>query len=521
MPNEDDRHWSRDGSRYMHNGVTYWANGVIWAGEDEQPSTDGILADWLRESHAPPPPPLWQTELGAAIADTNSDPDLVSFTIPPQRVNPNLIGQCNECGEDAFAWDVYDGQGQDTERIRCSNHQPRVCYHCEEMNEQDNIYIVGQQYYCDGCRDNECWFCDGCDEWHENRFDNTNVNGYLYCQSQMGERFWWCDNCDEWADVDGECDRCEERAPSQRVTYLQVECDCRVPNTKPIHSYSCKPPLKFFGDPSNKLYMGLELETEVRRDLSEGAVFMNDALGDFGQLKNDSSIGYDENRNRQHEGFEIVTMPVSLDMWQAEEDFFNTVDHLRQKFTARSWDGGNCGIHLHLSRDAFDSGSHLHRFLKLAYGNAELFSKFAGRVSQGYAMWSDCTILDEYGQAQRKFGIKMQRERNGRRFDPNNGFAGAYSERHSAINLTNKNTIELRFFRGNLRKEGILRNIELAHAMVEYTRGMPFHDVQLGMLDWEWFEAYITENNGLYPNAYARIQNVRGLSVNDKTLIEA
>lgn len=462
------------------------------------PNEDGQLGDWLREATATPPDP---------------------WILAPEPVNPNILGPCGRCSGNAMLWDMYSGQGTDPDRIRCGDCQPHHCYICEESFERDDIYVVGQQWYCDSCRDSECWYCDGHEEYHTNRVDYTNVDGNVYCNDELRERHWWCDNCDDWVDSDSDCGNCEEGPPSRRVAYQQVDCDCRVPNTKPIHSYNCKPPLKFFGEPSNKLYIGLELETEVRRNLSEGAVFMDSALGDFGQLKSDSSIGYDENRNQRHQGFEIVTMPVSLDMWQEEVDFFNGLDYLRENHLARAWDGSNCGIHLHLSRDAFDGGTHLHRFLKLGYGNAETFSKFAGRVNPNYASWSDCTKMDDYGGARRTLAGKMHRERGG--YGGRDSHAGAHSERHSAINLTNRTTIELRFFRGNLRKEGILRDIEFAHAMVEYTRGMPFHDVQLGMLDWEWFEAYITDNNGLYPNAYARIQNVRGLSVNDKTLIEA
>lgn len=490
------------------------------------PNNDNPLDEWLRDISAAslPEPPLWIT---APDVNLTHDHWLDRIPTPAPSEGVDLSGSIGTCGNPycnaiAYVWNRYEDQGEDPEAIRCGDHQPRECSGCSEMINSDDICIVGQNYYCTDCRENDCWLCDGHDEWHEDSWENTRIGNELYCNSEVANRFWWCDNCDEWVGIGYECAACEESEPSRGVDYLQVDCDCRVPNTKPIHNYSCKPPLTFFGSPSNKLFIGLELETEVRRKLSEGAVYMNEALGEFGQLKSDGSIGYDENRNQRHQGFEIVTMPVDLAGWQDETGFFESIEYLRKNFDARAWDGQNCGIHLHLSRDAFEAGSHIHRFLKLAYGNAQTFSKFAGRVNPNYATWGDCTTLDHYGQSHITFANKMERQhtrRNG--YDRNEGYFGARGERHSAINLTNRDTIELRFFRGNLRKEGILRNIELAHAMVEYTRGMAFKDVQLGLLDWEWFEAYINDNNGLYPNAYNRIQNVRGLSVNDKTLIEA
>jgi predicted metal-dependent hydrolase len=67
----------------------------------------------------------------------------------------------------------------------------------------------------------------------------------------------------------------------------------------------------------------------------------------------------------------------------------------------------------------------------------------------------------------------------------------------------------------------VLATIELAHAMVEYTRDLTLSDVKLGMLGWEWFEDYIQVNNGLYPNAYNRIPKLSKVNIYYPELLNA
>ena len=72
-----------------------------------------------------------------------------------------------------------------------------------------------------------------------------------------------------------------------------------------------------------------------------------------------------------------------------------------------------------------------------------------------------------------------------------------------------------------MNTQGILANLELASAMVEYTRNLSANDVINGALGWDWFADYLADNNGLYPNLYARSQRVQGAVVNSKELIGA
>jgi len=132
--------------------------------------------------------------------------------------------------------------------------------------------------------------------------------------------------------------------------------------------------------------------------------------------------------------------------------------------------------------------------------------KFAGRKSD-YARFNDCYTFDEYDKP--VFSLKHKLDRH------------ANTERYTAVNTQNRDTLELRFFRGTMNSKGVLATLDLAHAMVEYTRNLRLDDVKMGALKWDWFVDYVQDNNGLYPDLYNRIPKVAGTVINDKTELNA
>jgi hypothetical protein len=127
--------------------------------------------------------------------------------------------------------------------------------------------------------------------------------------------------------------------------------------------------------------------------------------------------------------------------------------------------------------------------------------KFAGRKSR-FARFNDVYTFDEYDRP--VFSLKHK-----------TGSPHSYaSERYSAVNTQNKDTIELRFFRGTMNTSGVLSALDLAQAMVEYTRELRLDDVKLGALSWDWFADYVVSNNGLYPDLYSRLDKIQSVDIN-------
>jgi hypothetical protein len=137
--------------------------------------------------------------------------------------------------------------------------------------------------------------------------------------------------------------------------------------------------------------------------------------------------------------------------------------------------------------------------------------RLAGRKST-YARFNDCWGFDEYDRPYFTLKDKLN-------MGANNPWGNG--ERYSAVNTNNRDTLELRFFRGTTKPSGVLSAIELAHAGVEYTRDLTLSDVKMGALTWDWFYDWVQGTNGLYPNLYTRMARVQGLSINSKEIVNA
>lgn len=120
------------------------------------------------------------------------------------------------------------------------------------------------------------------------------------------------------------------------------------------------------------------------------------------------------------------------------------------------------------------------KFMQLHYRNELAFTSLAGRDSTGYASWQPVS------------------DREGILHDVKND--GAYAERHRAININNRNTIELRYFQADERQEVLLQHIELIHAAVEYTRATTAKEVKEGALDFSKFRSWVSSKPEVYPN---------------------
>jgi hypothetical protein len=171
----------------------------------------------------------------------------------------------------------------------------------------------------------------------------------------------------------------------------------------------------------------------------------------------------------------------------------------------RSWDTSTCGLHVHVSRQAFgipyDSRTdnytehirtrqtHEIKFIKLIYDNSRQIQRLAGRSSPDYANFLD----------KGRITPKVKHD------DTSGG-------RNAAVNTFNENTLEVRVFKGSLIPERVLSAIELVHSAVEYTRNLNVMEspmktsngkVKSGSLSWLAFCSYIYKNTEQYPNLFA------------------
>ena len=333
-----------------------------------------------------------------------------------------------------------------------------TCGRCDEPVEVGHRYKVrikaegehetALQLWCPSCTSDHTQSCRECSTrfstddgaWEDMNLRVTHDGGTVgYCRHNdcYVDRVWFC-AFDDTPNIIANhyCNSCRRDAQG----HVQ-RCRCGSgTESSPIHNYSCEPTLVFHGDDDGDLFMGFELETAIpNRMLNEAAVYALHQLQDpeIAQLKTDSSIGG---------GFELVTQPHTYKAYRESSVLWDTIETLRKKFKARSWDSGTCGLHIHVSRKAFADGRHTHRFIEFIYRNSDMMMKFGGRKST-YARFNDAWGFDEFDKPVFTLEGKGGSDLHG-------------GEKYTAVNTRKRDTLELRFFRGTTNTNGVKASLD-------------------------------------------------------------
>jgi hypothetical protein len=161
----------------------------------------------------------------------------------------------------------------------------------------------------------------------------------------------------------------------------------------------------------------------------------------------------------------------------------------------------------------------MHRFLNLIYSNQDFYEKLAGREQSRWATFDDI------------MSVEVKRDEHGNRMTDEEGFTlhqskrsiasklqggGGSTERYSAVNTRNRETLEMRIFRGTVNQDTVKAHLDLAHASVEYTRTMTVKDIRNGALSADAFMWYIIQNVELYSNLVARMNKLSIVRVHEQ-----
>jgi hypothetical protein len=312
--------------------------------------------------------------------------------------------------------------------------------------------------------DTTSWECSRCEErFSEDDGCYQSTHEGIVCNSCYDTAYFTCSHCqrvlrsDSYYDSDCYCVRCAEAFRESDEDEDESNCG--------IHEYNYKPRPKFFG--KGKLFYGVELEVNAER---HRARTVYDLLGDDRvYIKHDSSI--------KGEGFEIVTMPHTLtaqrELWKG---FFN---HRPRGMT--SYEGGSCGMHVHVSRDAL-TRLQIHKMVVFLNNtlNKQFVVSIAQRSSNGYsALKAEKTITSRSG------------------------------DRYEALNLENHKTVEFRIFRGTVRGDRFFKNLEFVDALIHWVNEVNYNDlgykgfcdyVQKHRKAYKFLHAYLVEKGWCKPD---------------------
>jgi len=242
-----------------------------------------------------------------------------------------------------------------------------------------------------------------------------------------------------------------------------------------IKDYHDKPSFKLRGKSVSKLFLGVELEVEPRReyDAEDLSDEVDDCLGNFAICKHDSSIPH---------GFEICSSPASLEYHRTKWDgFFKDLSPKLKAFKPQG-----CGMHVHVSR-------------------APLTTLQVGKMLVFVYSPENYTFIKRIAQRDSSYQNNFKEKRELADAQPKK----VNKDKHTAINLLHNNTIEIRIFKSNLRKDMFMKNLEFCHALAKFTWAG-----QVSVDDckhWRYFAKFVKNNKDTYPNLYKYLVQYRYL----------
>jgi hypothetical protein len=244
-------------------------------------------------------------------------------------------------------------------------------------------------------------------------------------------------------------------------------------NQDAVFSYHSATPMDVHGWPSetpkDSLCFGVELEMEASDRDSTTQDNVSAALGGRrgGNAEGGTYILMHDG-SLDETGVELITNPYTLEFHQAKFGWKSLLSNVTG--IAKSGRGtSSCGMHVHCNRKAI-SALTLGKALVFVNSsdNSALIERIAQRDGEHWARRAPKKIVNGKVRTTNKY---------------------------EAMHITEK-TIEFRIFRGNLRWDRVLKNIEFCHSVFNYaaTASMEAVSTKKDYLQW------LNKNRGMYPN---------------------
>lgn len=321
---------------------------------------------------------------------------------------------------------------------------------------------------------------------------NATYDG-MVCEGCFEDNYRHCEDTDDYRHLD-DCyfhddDECYRTYPPRDDDDFDDDDDGGLLNSWGASCSHLAHDKTFLPSPNGDFTMGIELEVQATGSRNPALRDCNDHFNrdtSYAMFKRDGSLS-------DSYGFEIVTAArrlndhlIKFKEWEPED--------------LESWDAGCCGMHVHIDSRAFTPLS-LGKFLMFynQTNNHDFIRDIAGRHpdtddgAQNYAR--------KIGAERTVSPSKVKR-------------AGENNSRYNMVNVTNLteneqdrlgvnvtrdskgrySTVEVRIFRGTLRKARLLAQIEFAHASVIFCRTASWQE-----LDGDAFKFWLSKTAG-YPN---------------------
>jgi len=335
-----------------------------------------------------------------------------------------------------------------------------LCALCGAKTQEDTGERFRNQFLCHDCLEEHTVLCTRCGErlWTD---DNAGDNSTPLCQSCFDRYYTTCDNCgrvisnndiyyEDEDDDNGYCWRCyEDRMARRRV----------------ILDYYTKPAPIFYGD--GPRYFGVELEIDGGGENGSNAQELLDCANgpaiERMYVKHDGSLS---------DGLELVTHPMSL-AYHLNEMPWPEVLQKARLLGYCSHQASTCGLHVHISRDAFGSSetgqdAAIARVLYFVEKNWLELLQFSRRTQRQLDRWAA-----RYGYKEQPRDILDHAKK------------GYHAGRYTCVNLENLETVEFRIFRGTLKLNTLLATLQLVNRICEVA--LFLSDEEVKAMSWPVF----------------------------------
>lgn len=325
-----------------------------------------------------------------------------------------------------------------------------VCTSCGNNFYREQLSPFDGELLCPACLSSQTVYCSCCDRriWTD---DNVGTDAQPLCQDCFDDHFERCTTCNALIRrgdtyYRGDTPYCAE-------CYQSVGCGDE------IMSYYFKPTPIFYGE--GKRFFGVELEID-------GAGEDNDNAAEILHIANvERPLVYCKHDGSLDDGFEIVTHPMTLDFHLHNMPWEQIVEEAK-KLGYTSHQAGTCGLHVHVNRNAFgetevQQDAVIARILYFVEKNWEELLKFSRRTQSQLDQWAA------------RYGYKDQPKEL-----LDHAKKSAHAGRYTSVNLTNKNTIEFRIFRGTLKHNTLIATLQLLDRICDVALFMSDEQVTVG-----------------------------------------
>ena len=337
---------------------------------------------------------------------------------------------CYHCEKEFEENEMYEHDGN----YYCEDCESElffICVNCGDSYSIDDSYEHEDELYCERCHDTCFCQCDDCGEYLRNEDIISINNGNYICESCFSNgNYFTCNNCCEHYSMD--------ESNYHNGDYYCNDCYADMMGEMGIHPYSYKPYTNFLSYPdesdmrSNNLHIGIELEIQgyqfedfckaMSKDYYDDDVFY---------IKRDGSL--------DNNGVEIVSQPMTLKYITEGTDWKKCFDYLNE-FEMNDTD--NCGLHFHLDKQ-YLSEKDIAIIDYIVNQFSYYFENIGGRPFNSY-----CKSVDKYSS----------------------DWGKSTDGRYVAVNLENRDTVELRFCKSTYDFGVFLTRVKIIFALVKFVK---------------------------------------------------